>query len=106
MGYIIFMDDPERGVSMFNVAEAKRCFSDLLGRVAYRRDTIVISRRGRPIAKLVPIDESPAQPTRLTEIKGWLEEDDPFFAGLEMIVSGRRRHAPRALRKRGKVDRP
>ena len=37
-----------------NVAEAKRQFSDLLGRVAYRGETVVITRRGKPMAKLVP----------------------------------------------------
>ncbi len=39
-----------------NVAEAKKQFSDLLGRVAYGGETIVITRRGKPMAKLVPPD--------------------------------------------------
>ncbi|MFQ5792907.1 MAG: type II toxin-antitoxin system Phd/YefM family antitoxin, partial [Acidobacteriota bacterium] len=39
--------------SAVNVADAKRQFSDLLGKVAYGRETIVITRRGRPMAKLV-----------------------------------------------------
>jgi prevent-host-death family protein len=41
-----------------NVAEAKEQFSDLLGRVADGGETIVITRGGKPIAKLVP-PESP-----------------------------------------------
>ena len=39
-----------------NVADAKRRFSDLLGRVAYGRETILITRRGRPMARLVPVE--------------------------------------------------
>jgi prevent-host-death family protein len=41
-----------------NVAEAKKQFSDLLGRVAYGGETILITRRGKPMAKLVPPDTS------------------------------------------------
>jgi len=41
-------------MTSLNVAEAKKQFSDLLGRVAYGGETIVITRRGKPMAKLVP----------------------------------------------------
>ena len=37
-----------------NVAEAKKRLSDLLGRVAYGGETVLITRRGRPMARLVP----------------------------------------------------
>ena len=60
-----------------SVADAKREFSDLLGRVAYGRETIIITRRGRPMAKLVPIAEEPSEErsfaerlTRLSEERG------------------------------------
>ena len=43
-------------MTSLNVAEAKKQFSDLLGRVAYGGETIVITRRGKPMAKLVPPD--------------------------------------------------
>ena len=36
-----------------NVAEAKRRLSDLLGRVAYSGESVLITRRGRPMARLV-----------------------------------------------------
>ena len=39
-----------------HVAEAKRRLSDLLGRVAYGGETVLITRWGRPMAKLVPPD--------------------------------------------------
>ena len=82
-----------------NVAEAKRQFSDLLGRVAYRGETVVITRRGKPMAKLVP----PAfqeDAGHLGNVKGWLDEDDPYFTALDEIVAARARHLPRVLARR------
>jgi len=99
------MNDLGQSVSMLNVAEAKKHFSDLLGRVAYRGETIVISRRGKPLAKLVPVGEAPSQPCRLLEVKGWLEEDDPFLSAIDGITAGRKRHGPRVLSKKVKADR-
>jgi len=78
-----------------NVANAKREFSDLLGRVAYGGETILITRRGRPMAKLVPVEEKETEAPDLAS-RGWLEEDDPFFEIVEDIVRERPRHEPRA----------
>lgn len=79
----------------FNVAEAKRRFSDLLGRVAYGGETILITRRGRPMAKIVPLDE--ASKPHPADIRGWLEDDDPFFAEIDAIVASRPEHRPRVV---------
>ena len=79
---------------VLNVAEAKKHLSDLLGRVAYGRETILITRRGRPMAKLVPVDQE-EESTHLARLKGWLEEDDPFFKVIDEIVMGRAMHIPR-----------
>ena len=80
-----------------NVADAKRQFSDLLGRVAYGRESIVITRRGRPMAKLVPIPEQPERANELADLEGWLADDDPFFAIVDGIVADRPRHLPRVV---------
>lgn len=82
-----------------NVAEAKKQLSDLLGRVAYGGETVLITRRGRPMAKLVPTEAGGPRP--LAEVRGWLDDEDPFFAAIEAVVSARRRHRPRALRTAG-----
>lgn len=82
-----------------NVAHAKREFSDLLGRVAYGGETILITRRGRPMAKLVPVEEKDSETPDLAG-RGWLEEDDPFFEIMDDIVERRPRHQPRALASR------
>ena len=84
-----------------SVAEAKKHFSELLGRVAYGGERILISKRGKPMAVLVP----PGQPTAersFAGIQGWLEEDDPFFETVDRIVRNRARQTPRvkATRKR------
>ena len=82
---------------VFNVAEAKKHLSDLLGRVAYGRETILITRRGRPMAKLVPVNQE-EESTHLASLQGWLEEDDPFFKVIDEIVTARAAHIPRVYR--------
>ncbi len=78
-----------------NVAEAKRSLSELLGRVAFAGETVIITRRGRPMAKLVPVED--AGDGRLTDVRGWLDEDDPFFSAVDACVGARSEHAPRVL---------
>lgn len=84
-------------MTSFNVAEAKKHFSDLLSRVAYRGESVLITRRGKPMAKLVPA-EAPDEESYLDNVQGWLEEDDPFFAAIDEIVAGRSRNVPRVLK--------
>lgn len=91
------MEEQRRAITALNIAEAKKHFSDLLGRVAYGGQTIVISRRGKAIAKLVPFEEAPRAPSRLLDVKGWMDEGDPFFAAMEEIASRRELHLPRVL---------
>jgi prevent-host-death family protein len=78
-----------------NVAEAKKRLSDLLGRVAYGGETVLITRRGRPMARLVPPDQ-PDAGEGLAGVRGWLDDDDPFFAHVDKAVAARARHRPRA----------
>jgi prevent-host-death family protein len=75
-----------------SVAEAKRSLSELLSRVVYRGESIVIAKRGRPVARLVPV--TPDSRSSLADVRGWLEDSDPFFAAMDEIASAR--HARRA----------
>lgn len=77
-----------------NFAEAKKHFSDLLGQVAYGKKHILITKRGRPMARLVPVDDPGAH---LSKAKGWLENDDPFFDSIDRITQDRTKHVPRVL---------
>lgn len=91
------MDRPN--ATAVNVSEAKRRFSDLLGRVAYGGESILITRRGRPMARLVPPTAS--RRPRLQDFEGWLDGDDPFFAAVDQLVEDRSTRTPRALREAG-----
>lgn len=82
-------------MTRLNVAEAKKQFSDLLGRVAYGGETIVITRRGRPLAQLGPLREVEAR--HLADVQGWLDDDDPFLSEVNRIVAARTTHVPRVL---------
>ena len=77
-----------------NVAEAKKRLSDLLGRVAYGGESVLITRRGRPMARLVPPE--PEGGESLAGVRGWLEDQDPFFDHVERAVAARERRRPRA----------
>lgn len=77
-----------------SIADAKKHFSDLLGRVAYGKEQIIITKRGKPMARLVPTD---VNDKHLAQAKGWLKEDDPFFKTIENIVQSRSRHTSRLL---------
>jgi prevent-host-death family protein len=74
-----------------NVAEAKKHFSELLGRVAFGKKHILITKRGKPMARLVPADEINRH---LSNAKGWLENDDPFFDTIDRIIQDRSQHMP------------
>jgi prevent-host-death family protein len=72
-----------------SVAEAKKHFSDLIGRVAYGKEEIVIMKRGKPMVLISPVKE---HDKNLRKAKGWLEEDDPFFEIIHSIVENRNAH--------------
>ncbi len=61
---------------MVNVHQAKTELSRLLARVE-QGETIIISRAGKPVAKLVPIAPEDTQPRRpgLWEGKVWIADD-------------------------------
>jgi prevent-host-death family protein len=82
-----------------SAAEAKKRFSELLARVGFGGATVVILRRGRPVARLVPLEEPAGS---LGELSGWLDAGDPFFGGVEEIVAERSLHPPRVLPRRAR----
>ncbi len=77
-----------------SVAEAKKHLSELLGRVAYGGEQIVITKRGKPLAVLAPATE---ESKHLVEAKGWLNGEDAFFEIIGRIVEDRDKHVPRVL---------
>jgi len=76
------------------VAEAKRRFSELLDRVG-AGEHIVLHRRGRPAAVLVPasatsVDEEARAPLGLAALAGALADWDELEAVVEEIYAARR----------------
>jgi prevent-host-death family protein len=88
---------PRWNVKTVSVAEFKRHLSEMLGQVAYSKEVVLITRRGRPMARVVPAD---AGGTSLADVVGWLEDDDAFFDYLDEAARARRRHMPRAVKSR------
>ena len=78
-----------------NIAEAKKHFSELVGQVAFGKKHVLITKRGKPMARLVPADELDVH---LCDAKGWLEDNDPFFDVIDRIVLDRSEHLPRMLK--------
>ena len=72
-----------------SIAEAKKHFSEILGKVAHGRKRIVITKRGRPMARLIPAAENDRH---LSTAQGWLENDDPFFEIMDRVVDNRSNH--------------
>ena len=44
-------------MSLINVSIARAEFPEILNRVAYGKERIVVSRRGKPLAAMVPIED-------------------------------------------------
>ncbi len=82
-----------------SVAEAKKSLSELLGRVAYGKETVTIVKRGRPMARLVPVAGPSSR--SLADVRGWLEDEDPFFRHMDQIVRDRHRRRPRVIQAGG-----
>ena len=78
-----------------NIAKAKKHFSELLGQVAFGKKHILITKRGKPMARLVPADEPDMH---LCDARGWLENSDPFFDIIDRIILDRSKHVPRMLK--------
>lgn len=76
-----------------SVADLKRHLSEVLGEVAYGRQAVLVTRRGRPMARLIPVEPGAYS---LADIVGWLEESDSFFGYLSEAARNRRRHTPRS----------
>ena len=79
--------------SEVSIAEAKARFSELINRVAYAGDRIVITKRGRPIAVL-----SPHSDEGLGSVKGWLDDSDPFYEDLKEFENKRHLRPLRAVK--------
>lgn len=77
------------------VAQAKAQLSELIGEVAHAGRSVLITKRGRPMARLVPVEPQVRQ--HPAKVKGWLNKNDPFFKAVDEIVAERAQHTPRPV---------
>ena len=75
------------------VGEAKAHLSELLERVRNEALIVTVTRHGKPVARIVPLGMIPER-GHLAQAKGWLDDDDSFFASIRVIVDARNRHLP------------
>jgi prevent-host-death family protein len=47
----------EATVETLNVVEARRNFSEIMARVAYQRQRVVVERKGRPMMALISVED-------------------------------------------------
>jgi prevent-host-death family protein len=65
------------------IAELKRRFSELLDRVVHRHELVVVRKRGRNVAAIVPLDEVEESEIRgkrrglLAAVGAWADYPDP-----------------------------
>ena len=80
-----------------SIAEAKKTFSELLGKVAYGKKRIIITKRGKPMALLSPPEDIDSRPSRP---KVGLTKPTPSLRLVDRIVQERVEYRPRILRER------
>lgn len=85
------------------VAEAKARFSELLGRVLHRGERIIVQRRGKPVAALVPMEDLNRADNH--EAEDWLDQVAGLFAdcpevcdSIDQVVAERHAEVPRPVR--------
>ncbi len=80
-----------------SIADAKKHLSDLLGKVAYGKESITITKRGRPIAEIIPIEKR-EKPKHIVDVVGKIVAPRDFTQALEKIIADRKKHKPRLLK--------
>lgn len=72
------------------IYEAKAHLSEIVERVATTGEEVLITRRGKPMARLVPIDDSSAIESALAHLLAAREDSRPGSGSLrELIDEGR-----------------
>jgi prevent-host-death family protein len=72
-----------------SVAEARRRLSEVLGKVTYAAEEFIITRKGKPVARIVPYAAPTGDhPRTLADVKGWLDPQDSLFQNLASIRKG------------------
>ncbi len=71
-------------MKIVTASDARNRLSDLLGEVAYGKAEVLITRRGKPLAKLVPVGAIGTK-GETTDKLVLLDDDDPFFQTMDEL---------------------
>ncbi len=75
--------------------EAAKKFSDILNRVAYKGDSFVVERRGKPLCEISPIKGKKLRTRELIKLlKSGPHPDEDYLKIEEEIISNRQPMAP------------
>ena len=74
---------------------ARRNFGELINQVLYKREEILIERKGKPVAKIVPVQESTSASRDILSYAGiWKTKD---VTSMKNAIRRVRTHTPRPL---------
>ena len=82
-------------IEHMSVAEVKRRFADVIGRVLHAGARIIVERRGRPVVAIVPVEDVlPGAAGSLGDVLGQGGEEGEKFAQFMAGVVSERRNRP------------
>lgn len=90
-----------------NVAEAKKKFSELLARAAFKGERFIITRRGKPMAALIGLDDlalleehkdQSLEPQGLLAAAGALADYEGFEETMTAVCRSRRQSVGRRVK--------
>ena len=86
---------PGTAKNLITATEAARKFSEILNRVAYKGESFVVERSGRPVCEIRPAEEEGISTQELVEIlKSGPHPDKGYFDILEEITRNQPTVAP------------
>ena len=78
--------------NIFTLTEAKSKFSEIINRIIYRKERIIVTKNGRKVALVIPVEEN-----NLIEVEGLIQAqgaladmDDDIDEMVESIYAARR----------------
>lgn len=85
--------------TIFSLTEAKSKFSDIINRIIYRKEKITITKKGKEVAVILPIEEfKKIEEKGLIEAKGVLADiDDAVDEMVTLIYSARKSEKSREV---------
>jgi len=78
--------------NVFTLTEAKSRFSEIINRIIYRKERIVVTKNGKKVAMLIPVDEnSLVEAEGLIQAQGALADmDDCIDEMVQSIYAARK----------------